>query len=335
MQFFNFTGFAAAHTILADKNGLETLFVVSKATFKIGNGNKLEPSEKQANIILADEYYGDPSASSIKYESEIAIKKPKMDIILIGHAYNQGGKKGFVDVTLRFENVVKMIRVFGDRVWEKGVIGYSISKPAPFDNIPLKYELAYGGIDDSIENIPPLSEPRNPVGIGFFAKGTKKKIAQTPLPNLEDPENLINKPGDSPYPACFGFVSGNWTPRMSLAGDFGKKWQEERMPLLPLDFDENFYNSASRGLVLDSFVRGGEKVEIRGASSNGLISFVLPGIRLEAVLSIGFLYESKDVNFDTVIIDTDRQEVNIIGRSSFTVHNRIYDIKFVKLQSKD
>jgi hypothetical protein len=239
-----------------------------------------------------------------------------------------------VDVSLKFNNHIKTIRVFGDRYWSKNLLGYSITKPKPFEKIPLIYELAFGGTDDTLSGQQAESEPYNPIGNGFRAKKSKREVNTLKLPNLEDPKNLIKSLKDTPAPMSFGFVSRDWEPRKSFAGDYGDKWQASRMPLLPEDFDERYYNSGSSGLVLEGYVRGGEDVSIRNATKNGPLKFKMPEVALETVVGIGYDFEIKGIRFDTVIINTDDEILILVGRNSFNIQNRIYDVKFAKVQYK-
>lgn len=334
MQFFNLTPFESEHTILMDKDGAETLLVIVKATYTLNANEILEPAKEQKEVIMADEFVGDVGTSSIKYESDLALFKPGLDVVLVGHAWNNNSMTEYVDVLLKFNDTSKAIRVFGDRFWRKNIIGYSITKPKPFETIPLIYELAFGGTDDTASDTTMASEPYNPIGCGFRSKKSRTEINGTMLPNLEDPENLINSPKDMPSPACFGFVSRDWEPRKSYAGDYGEEWQKNRMPLLPEDFDPMYYNFASNGLVLDEYIKGGETVEIRNATKNGLLQFKIPKNELEAVVGIDYEFEIKDINFDTVIINADEDVLILIGRNSFNIQNKIHDIQFVKIQYK-
>src|SRR2546430_3687510 len=101
--------------------------------------------------------------------SDLGLVKPATDVLLAGHAYANGGSsdKG-VDVRLSIGTVRKTVRVFGDRVWDSGLLGARISPPQPFEKIPLIWERAFGGFDRTDGESPKVdSESRNPVGAGF------------------------------------------------------------------------------------------------------------------------------------------------------------------------
>ncbi len=76
-----------------DKEGHEIFTNIIKGTFHIVKPGSLDISEKQVPITLADEYWGEPGSSPLKYESDLALFKPATDLILLGFAWHYGGKK--------------------------------------------------------------------------------------------------------------------------------------------------------------------------------------------------------------------------------------------------
>lgn len=46
----------------------------------------------------------------------------------------------------------KRLSVFGDRYWKKGFWRIKMTKPAPFGKMPLRYERAFGGWDQTSDN---------------------------------------------------------------------------------------------------------------------------------------------------------------------------------------
>ena len=92
---------------------------------------------------------------------------------------------------------------------------------------------------------------RNPVGRGI-CKDTRTLVGQ-PAPNFEDPRAPISDPLKRPEPVGFGPVAPNWLPRSKLAGTYDERWQSERYPLLPPDFDPRFLNAAPDDQQLDGY----------------------------------------------------------------------------------
>src|SRR2546426_12776925 len=58
--------------------------VVLKGTYEIINGQPLKLAPEPRPLTMADEYYGDPTGSSLKRESDLAPYKPRTDIHFTG-----------------------------------------------------------------------------------------------------------------------------------------------------------------------------------------------------------------------------------------------------------
>ncbi len=332
----NKTPYSAEPALLADEEGRDVLVVLVKATYNIVQEQveqaQLVLAEEQAPICLAGEYIGEPGKSSLKYAPEANFTKTATDVALIGHAhapYQREVTK--LDVSLRVGSLYKVVRVFGDREWRRGLgfipTPWSYTKPTPFATMPLVYERAFGGQDQTPEKVKHYAfEPRNLIGTGVIAnRSTRNSVA---MPNLEDPMQLIKSIKDRPQPAGFGFISPDWQPRLALSGTYDQAWQESRMPLLPTDFQRGFFNAAHPDLRAKEFLRGDETVEIINATLAGKTVFSLPGSR--PVISLTMQYESPlplEVLLDSLIIDTDTMTVQLLWRAEVSVYNRIYDME--------
>jgi hypothetical protein len=320
-----------------DSDGAEVLSLVVKATYDLPNNTgDVELSQEQLPLEWEDIYEGEPGKSSLRYESDAVVEKKGTDVVLIGHAYAKRIGDPYVDVSIKVGKMQKSIRVFGDRSWDK-ILGIStISEPKPFQKIPLIFELAFGGTDTSHSN--PLKheyEPRNPVGIGFRAKHSKLPIDGTRLPNLENSKELINSPKDRPSPIGFGFIAKNWKPRIDFSGTYDDRWMKTRMPLLPEDFNDRFYNSASTDLIANGFLTGGEVVEIQNASESGRNHFTIPKVMLNGSLLIDAKLCKMDMKLDTVVINTDLSKLILVWRGSWNVHKVIENVRWVRAELEE
>jgi len=333
----NKTPFAFEQLILADENGWPLLVPVIKATYDIlPSGSGLQLAEQQVPVNFSGEFWGDPEISSYKYEPETAFMKTATDIILIGHACAPKSDTRGLNVGMRVGPVEKVVRVIGDRYWVKSFGMVSMTKPEPFERIPLIYERAFGGWDRSHPNPEQHGfEPRNPVGTGYRdKKGVFKEGIR--LPNLEDPRHPIRSCKDTPPPAGFGFTSPNWQPRSGLAGTYDEVWTKQRMPLLPQDFDRRYFNAAPADLIAPGFLKGNEPVVVVNASPVGKISFNLPAIsppqcRVELRIRKS---ERLTTNLDTVIINTDENVLFLIWRANLIVRSGPQDIISLEVQAE-
>lgn len=324
MKFENHTPFSHGWLVLLDKQAAENLIIALKATYNISEEGKLELAKKQEPVRAADEFYGDPGKSSIHYEAELGPAKPRTDVVLVGSAVAPIPGSTQMDVALRVGQLFKQVKVFGERRWKWGLFGLSISKPLPFDRIPLTYENAYGGKDTSARNTKHHGqEPRNPVGRGYQAKKSKLRFAGTLLPNIEDPERLIRRPGAVVVPQGFGFIGRDWQPRLKYVGTYDQKWMEERLPLLPLDFDERFHNAATPDLIAPGYLIGNEIVGVNGCSRSGRIVFTLPGLKPSAGVTFDRGHLPVTLNLSTILLDMDAMRLYLLWKGVANIHHRL------------
>jgi hypothetical protein len=310
LQLKNQSPFAPAISLLPNQAGIDTLYVIVRATFELAPTLKL--AEKQLPPVLADAYLAEPGASSLKYASELHVGKPSTDVVLIGNAWAPGGRAATESlVVLQVAERRKIVRVFGDRTWKAD----GFSKPEPFERMPLVYERAYGGTLAQRDPTRVLAEERNPVGVGFAGERTPSEMVGEKLPNLEDLNKLLAKPGDQVDPACFGFVAGSWLPRRSHAGTYDDAWQRKRAPYLPNDFDPRFFNCACPDMIFDRFLQGGEPVAIQGASHSGMLQFTLPRCSLQIEVKIAGRKQSPPANLETVLFEPDDNRMGLSWRA--------------------
>ena len=122
----NSTGMEAGLTVATDKDGRDHCVVVVKGTFEVGRDGECRPAEKQEPLVFADVHRGDPGSTSLEYECEFALFKPRADVIINGTAVAPKGKPvQELTVALEVGPTRKEIRVVGDRRWERGILGFS------------------------------------------------------------------------------------------------------------------------------------------------------------------------------------------------------------------
>jgi len=327
MKLENQTPFAAAWLVLLDKQAAEHLILVLKATYTIGENGRLDLAKQQDVIRPVDEFSGEPGQSSIRYEAELGPAKVATDIVLVGSAVAPQPGTTEMNVGLRVGALMQQVKVFGERRWKKSLLGLAISKPLPFDRLPLTYENAWGGKDTSHKDPKNHSqEPGNPVGRGFRSKKSELEFADTLLPNVEDPDRPLRHPGGDLTPRGFGFIARDWQPRLQYAGTYDQKWIEERLPLLPLDFDERFHNAAAPGLVANGYLKGNEVVEVVGCTKSGRLTFALPNPQPVADAFLAGRAEPILLKLNTVLLDTDAMKLHLLWKGDLQVHRRLLQI---------
>jgi len=320
----------AALLFSQSEEGQPLAVTVIGATFRI-EGNRVVPAEEPLEIKPGGEFWGEPGKSSYKLEPQVAFVKNSTDVVLLGHAYSLG--RSSVDVAVHVGPLRQIATVTGDRYWIKSLGAISMTWAEPFERLPLIYERAFGGWDRSHPDEERHAfEPRNPLGTGFRSRRGRFEEGVR-LPNIEDSRNRLREYGDAPPPAGFGFTCPDWQPRASFAGTYDEAWMNDRMPLLPLDFDRRFFNAASPGLVAPRHLNGDEPVFIENASPGGTISFNLPGVpRPECRVQLkGRRDERVETNLDTVIINTDENLLMLVWRGYLPVKNGLQDVLAVRI----
>jgi hypothetical protein len=308
----NHTPYQVKKTWGRDKEGVHEWIVAVKGTFDIKPDGKLTLAEEQLEPLLLPEYNGEAGASSLRYDADLVTLKPTTDVVLNGTAYAPKGRPrtDFL-VSLRVARIEKVIRVVGNRRWERGLFGLKPSAPEPITRLPIIYERAYGGFDQSDPDPKKQRmDTRNPVGCGLVAQ-----VGQ-PLPNFEYPDGNLEKAG----PAGFGAITSFWSPRRELSGTYNEAWQKGRFPLLPEDWDPRSLLCSPADQRPDTYLHGGELVELINLTPNGLLRFALPKVLLTFRTSFRILFGTRTEEhwgrLATVIVEPDHSRVILVWLST-------------------
>lgn len=325
MQLNNGTPFSAQNVILPNEDGVDTLYTIVKASFKIGQQWTL--ADEQIPPQTKDEYWGEPAASSLKYSMDFHTGKASTDIVILGNACagnNQPVRQ--LDVVVMVGDVHKTLRVFGDRYWNKG----RATHPEEFQSMPLVYENAFGGqhiVDNQLQSL----EQRNPVGKGYKGNRPALEMESLPLPNIEDPGQLIQSVSDTPEPSGLGFKAPHWSPRADYGGTFDENWQKKRAPYLPTDYDKRFQNAAHPDLIYPGFLLGGEEVSISHMHPGGTMGFLLPQINLKGRVKIAQKDYPLSFNMETLIIEPADMRLQMVWKASHVCNNDAQKVRLIDL----
>ena len=316
-QVDNRTPFAAERGWVRDRDGAEVWVVGVKCTFDVKPDGSTEASPDQPPVLRAAEYNGEPGKSSIRYDADLVLTKNTTDVIVVGHAYAPNGRPvSECDVGISVGPVRKVLHVVGDRVWD----GAAPGPPSPFLKMPLVYERAFGGADTKSANAARDFDWRNPVGTGFAVN--RSHLLDVAMPNVEYGDRNFGSWNDRPPPAGFGAIAGHWQPRVGFAGTYDDKWMKERLPLLPTDFDDRYFQCAPPDQQTPAFLRGGEPAALLNLTPDGRLNFVLPRIFLgfETFFYTGerTLHQTRQLH--TVIIEPDFPRVSLVWHTALPCH---------------
>lgn len=332
MQLVNRTPFQSTLFMDMDRHGAQVLVIAVKATYVLGEEAPALASRQRA-FEFADVFAGVPGASSLLYESDANWGRSGTDVAFAGYAWPARPGDAEAQVALRVGPLRKQAHVFGDRRWTT-VLGLSrLAGPERFERMPLVYERAFGGIDDSSPE-DGEAEPRNPVGCGLRARCSRKPPGEFRPPNIEDPAHPIRGIEDRPPPVGFSFVAKGWQPRAAYAGTYDEAWQADRMPLLPTDFDPRFHRAGSQGLCAEGFLTGGEEVELHGLTPRRHERFALPRVALDARFGIDHESTPVAMNLDCVLVDGARSRLVLVWHGAHPVDGLVDDIEWVRTEAE-
>lgn len=315
----NNTPYAADRAFVRDRDGAEIWIVAVRATFDILPNGKVELAKEQIPVALAPEWTGEPGKSSMRWDSDLVRTKPGTDVILNAEAHAPGGKPVTrVEVGFGIGTFTKQLVVHGDREYRAGLLGTHLTDAKPFLTMPIRYERAHGGqlVDDKSGQLK-KQVAANPIGCGMRRQAGDKH------PNVEHPSGLF---GDS-RPAGFGAIPPHWHPRVGLAGTYDKKWEETRQPLLPEDFDDNHFHCAPEDQRAPGHLKGGEPVVLANLSSEPLIRFSLPKVRLGFRTSIDGGSVHHRANLYTVILEPSERRLVMVWQTALPCHHTLYTLK--------
>lgn len=205
--------------------------------------------------------------------------KPRGEVLVHGSAMAPRGelaqavmtrlvaKRG--DATL----VDKRVAVWGDRFWK----GSSPTEAVGFSEMPLDWAHAFGG--EGYE--------ANPEGLGAVALETAHGPV-VPLPNVEDPDELITSPKDRRRPAGYGALPLAWPQRFRFAGTtYDEAWLRTRFPGPAIDFDPSFHQLAYPDQQLDGeLFDGTESFRIEGMHADGARELSLAPLVVKALATL-------------------------------------------------
>jgi len=290
-----------------------SLTYIVKATFDLKPGKQVIPSEEQLPPT-SDEYYPDDEEQkgSVRYESDFAFLKPFADVMLVGSCFTPRGKPLLAcPVKLGVGNAEKTLEVFGNRYWKNTIINPETTEPVAFTQMDLRYERSFGGQDYEL----------NPIGRGYCEADVTIADNVLPVPNIQDPEDLVISPYQQKNPAGFGPLNRTWAFRQEKMGSYGGDYLKTRWPWFPDDFDWSHLNAAPQNQQIKGYLKGDEKLYFENLHPKiSQYHTQLPGIRVRCFIrrfnpvKRKKEFEEIDLNLDTLWIDMEAEKLVLVWR---------------------
>ena len=271
------------------QEGGSFLTILCKATLLL-SPYQASIAREQQPIFDVDVHTTDLPGASLVAPTDRAPEKPRVDVMLVGHAYAPGPQPvQSLRARLSVGPLDKVVEVFCDRVVRRDG---AMQAGAPFRRMPLRYERAAGGPGTA-----------NPAGMPH--EWTPQGLLH--LPNIA-PAGARADAADPVAPAGFGPISPSWPARLDRLGHHPapRALHVTREPL-PAGFDMAYFNAAPPDQQLDE-LHGVVRLSLEHLHPDvPRLVTELPAIR--PVAEIEGLDRGKtrlSLRCDTVWIDTDR-----------------------------
>lgn len=392
MQFKNLTPFDALAFGALDKRDRHYHVVVMCVGYQLhhdartGLYEALLIEQDPLPLVLADEHWGEPASSSLKAQSDLLPYKPQCDVLVTGHAHCARAQQRF-DARLQVQlgaapQLDKTLQLSGPchLLYQSGFGGSVLSSPnlsrsyrlqpaQATQQVPLRYELAFGGacvLADERHLQDPQRYPqpyrinevcyRNSVGAGWVEAGYLQALSNSPqgLPQqLPAPQIMLRgevferlvqtqqsgamdakQMAQQDYKhtaAGFGPLARAWAPRLALAGTYDETWLKTRHPGLPQDFDYRFYNCApeDQQIPFPDLMQGLTLETFNLQPGGGSMRTTLPQHRAFVLADLGGARMPLPMQVDTLEINSDTLQVRTVWRAAML---KIFEPKSMELR---
>jgi hypothetical protein len=340
-----------------EKMGVERRFfdtVVLKGTFALAPG-KLALADEQLEIALADEPWDPDNAerSSLKHAGELVLTKPSTDVIVTGTARAPGGQplpEWDAAIEVRRGGKAQLAyraQALGPRCWRHTAAkGWALTDPEPTLEVPIRYELAYGGAypakrgEGKLEPEPAwVWHDPNPSGTGFFDESAMDTAVEYRAPQWQPRAHPVTAFNSEVPLTGFGPVARPWSSRLKYAGTYDEAWiqktREEVAQGLPSDyakdFDPRFFQCAHPELITPHYLVGDEEIVLTGLMPGPApFTLELPGVAVLAAMLDGKLDGYREALYlDTVHLDLDATTAILCWRLTL---NQAWDVRAAVLR---
>jgi hypothetical protein len=326
MRFVNDTPLEAAMvpTCEAQGDAVTALFLCA-VTYRVDDGI-LALAPAQRPLLLAP---------GLPYPNDAMFFKTGVSVCATGFVYPREREGRQAVASLRVGAAEVAIAAFGPRVWEQSLGSGALtpSRPLPFERVAMTWKNAFGGIVeepasvlqvDGEEAFLPAHEngyPFNFDGTGFYTDA--RSALHQPLPQLEHPEQLVQRWDDRPEPVSFA-PCPLWSGLRAQFVMRDRQLDTTRINRIP-----------NRSAPRTTFERldAGTEITLSGMRPGGAaLSFVVPPSPVTVDLSVGGRAEQAVLALDAVDIDAEDAEVRLLYRAAVTYGLVQFELRRATLQ---
>ncbi|MFO0759863.1 MAG: DUF2169 domain-containing protein [Byssovorax sp.] len=270
------------------------LTVICKATYLLLPGESAL-SDSQEPLWEEESHGGEGAPAGADHPSDLAPRKARADVILVGHAHAPRGElvRSFV-ARLVIGQIDKEIEIFGERCFSRE--GH-LRDGGRIARMPLRHERAAGG---------PGTD--NPLGVPTGPSARPDPLGQVFLPNLQAPGTTPADRSEVMAPIGFGPVPRYFPARQARLGSLPARFEEQLAETpLPEGFDLGYFNAAPADQQLPA-LRENERLILQNLSrEHPRLLTSLPGMRPRAFVERpGAPPRELGMKADTLWIDADR-----------------------------
>jgi len=351
--------------LACDAAGRAIVSVHAKITYDLLPSGRCVLAERQSPFLNFGG--GDELDENMPTEMDVIPHKAATDLIVMASAHAPRGRPtSRMTAAIQCGSMRRRFLVHGERrCIYRGRGSIAFSEPAPFETVPLRYELAYGGCDphvpvprpktvlDAVAPHPGIY-PRNPAGRGYVVKETPALIQDLLLPQVEDPshpltpERLVTGAPErwwrQPLPWSCDWFDLGWYPRSTYVGglpeflpDDDGQVEEVRRGFVQGDQNARFRKSELPDLFdprfMDAaspgmvlpFMKGDEPILLKGMTPRREFVVLLPGQRPRMQVR----FEGKMIDIipvpNRILISTEEMGVYIVWHGAYAPSRPIPD----------
>lgn len=304
-------------------NGQQAHILVVKASYGYDREGLVTPLEQSDPLCEQDQYPDDDWVGRAPEQaSDLAPFKAGSEILLYAHAWSANPRPAFrVRAELKLDTGIeweKSLAVIGRRTWKNTLLGPAPTEPEPMSDLPIRYEFAYGGCHPKD---PYDAWPTNPVGVGYLGR-TGRRIASkgVSLPQVENPERLMTRPGQRGETQGYGPIPSHWQPRQKAFS--GMNDEKAARGEYPYDgpLPDTAYHSAPTDQWFDRPLEGSGTLTLTGLTE-GMPEHQPLAINLRiprlAVTVRDDSEQDLSLAADTLIVETESQRFHVLYRHAF------------------